>query len=173
MFVLAEWVLAWTATLTCLCLPSYQILTMCFVLNFFAVHHLRPTLHKVDLCHLSRKPRLFTTLLVSWDFVESYFQCWYPSSTNPSSAQRQVKFSHWMIPAYTSTKDIPSFHLCEALFTKTGRSACLMSLVFFPFVNCSVIFLHSSGGTNQCWAGIGFWVYQLVLVLDFLKKNSY
>jgi hypothetical protein len=163
MFVLAEWVLAWTAILTCLSLPSYQILTMCFVLNFFAVHHLRPTLHKLDLCHLSRKPRLFTTLLVSWDFVESYFQCWYPSSTIPSSAQRQVKFSHWMIPAYTSTKDIPSFHLCQALFTKTGRSACLTSLVFFPFVNCSVIFLHSSGGTNQFWAGIGFWVYQLVL----------
>jgi hypothetical protein len=107
---------------------------MCFVLNFFAVHHLRPTLHKLDLCHLSRKPKSFTTLLVSWDFVESYFQCWYPSSTIPSSAQRQVKFSHWMIPAYTSTKDIPSFHLCQALFTKIGRSARLMSLVFLPLI---------------------------------------
>jgi hypothetical protein len=96
---------------------------------FFAVHHLGPTLHELDLCHLSRKTTLFTTLFVSWDFVESYFQCWHPPSTLPSSAQRQVKFSHWMIPAYTSTKDIPSFHLCQALFTKTGRSAHLMSLV--------------------------------------------
>ncbi len=96
---------------------------------FFAVHHLGPTLHKLDLCHLSRKPTLFTTLFASWDFVERYLQCWYPSSTLPSSAQRQVKFSHWMSPVYTSTKDIPSFHLCQALFTKTGKSARLMSLV--------------------------------------------
>ncbi len=73
---------------------------------FFAVHHLGPTLHELDLCHLSRKTTLFTTLFVSWDFVESYFQYWHPPSTLPSSAQRQVKFSHWMIPAYTSTKDI-------------------------------------------------------------------
>ncbi len=40
----------------------------------FAVHHLGPMLHELDLHHLSRKPTLFTTLFVSWDFVESYFQ---------------------------------------------------------------------------------------------------